>query len=54
MKILGAGIAGLTAAINLALEGYDVEVYEKRPEIGMQMKETPKCYPIGLQKNTIL
>jgi len=30
VKISGAGVSGLTAAINLAKHGYDVVVYEKR------------------------
>lgn len=34
IKILGAGISGLTAAINLAREGYDVEVHEKLSDVG--------------------
>ena len=29
IKILGAGISGLTAAINLAKAGYDAKVFEK-------------------------
>jgi flavin-dependent dehydrogenase len=33
-KILGAGPSGLTAAINLAKAGYDVDVYETRPDTG--------------------
>jgi len=32
--ISGAGIAGLTAAINLAKSGFDVEVYEKEKDVG--------------------
>ena len=36
IKILGAGISGLTAAINLAKAGYDVEVYEKNKDVGMR------------------
>jgi flavin-dependent dehydrogenase len=34
IKILGAGISGLTAAINLAKTGYKVDVFEKRSEVG--------------------
>lgn len=34
IKILGAGPAGLTAAINLSMAGYDVEVFEKNPDCG--------------------
>lgn len=36
LKILGAGPAGLTAAINLAREGYEVTVFEKEKECGMR------------------
>jgi flavin-dependent dehydrogenase len=34
MRILGAGISGLTAAINLAKAGYSVDVYEKNSDCG--------------------
>ncbi|HTX61376.1 MAG TPA: NAD(P)/FAD-dependent oxidoreductase [Methanobacterium sp.] len=34
VKILGAGPAGLSAAINLAKEGYLVEVFEKNSDVG--------------------
>lgn len=36
IKILGAGISGLTAAINLSRAGYKVEVFEKNPDCGMR------------------
>jgi flavin-dependent dehydrogenase len=36
IKILGAGPAGLTAAINLAKCNYDVIVYEKNPDVGLR------------------
>ncbi|OIO27385.1 MAG: hypothetical protein AUJ60_09240 [Nitrospirae bacterium CG1_02_44_142] len=36
IKILGAGISGLTAAINLAQYGYRVNVYEKNSDVGMR------------------
>jgi flavin-dependent dehydrogenase len=38
IKILGAGISGLTAAINLALRGFHVEIYERRGNVGSQSK----------------
>jgi len=34
IKILGAGLSGLTAALNLTRAGYDVEVFEKRNDCG--------------------
>ncbi|HUK84298.1 MAG TPA: NAD(P)-binding protein [Candidatus Acidoferrum sp.] len=34
--ILGAGLSGLTAAINLAKSGYTVDVYEKNKDVGMR------------------
>jgi flavin-dependent dehydrogenase len=34
IKILGAGISGLTAAINLAKGGFDVTVFEKASSVG--------------------
>tara|TARA_Y100000034_G_scaffold136123_1_gene210917 strand:+ start:56 stop:1111 length:1056 start_codon:yes stop_codon:yes gene_type:complete len=36
IKILGAGISGLSAAINLAKAGYDVKVYEKNSDCGQR------------------
>jgi len=45
VKILGAGLSGLTAAINLAKRGYKVEVYEKFPKIGDHYGENPQMLP---------
>jgi flavin-dependent dehydrogenase len=36
IRILGAGISGLTAATTLAKAGYEVEVYEKKRDVGMR------------------
>lgn len=38
VKILGAGPAGLSAAINLADEGFSVEVYERNKDVGVGVK----------------
>src|SRR5206468_13018927 len=42
--ILGAGVAGLSAAHELAERGFEVEVYEKRPrsEFGGKARSLPK------------
>lgn len=38
VRILGAGLSGLTAAINLAKAGREVVVHEKRASAGLQIK----------------
>lgn len=37
IKILGAGLSGLSAAINLAKAGKEVTVYEKNRDVGLHM-----------------
>ena len=39
VKILGGGIAGLTAAINLKRAGIDVEVYERKRFCGKYTRD---------------
>ena len=52
INIYGAGLSGLTAAINLAREGYDVTIYEKETRIGGSDKCNPAIHmtPIDFQK----
>jgi flavin-dependent dehydrogenase len=38
LTILGAGLSGLTSAINLARGGYDVDVYEKNKDVGTRFR----------------
>ncbi len=38
VKILGAGPAGLSAAINLAHNGYNVDIFEKNLDVGSSIK----------------
>ncbi|WP_440953310.1 NAD(P)/FAD-dependent oxidoreductase [Methanococcoides sp. FTZ1] len=38
IRIAGAGPSGLTAAINLAKAGYEVDVFEKAPDVGKHLK----------------
>ena len=37
--IIGAGVGGLTCAIELARQGYDVKVVERAPRPGGKMRE---------------
>lgn len=52
IKIIGAGLSGITAAINLALKGFKVEVYEKNPEVGIQIKENTQMLPNWFAKES--
>jgi flavin-dependent dehydrogenase len=38
IKILGAGLSGLTAAINLAIEGKEVEIFERKSDVGEHIR----------------
>ncbi|MBN2250608.1 MAG: phytoene desaturase [Candidatus Altiarchaeota archaeon] len=40
--VIGAGLGGVSAAISLALEGYDVDVYEKNSRIGGKLNVLKK------------
>ena len=52
IHIYGAGLSGLTAAINLAREGYDVTVYEKEERAGGFGKINPSVHmtPLHFEK----
>lgn len=43
--IIGGGVAGLTAAIDLAEEGYEVHLVEKTPTIGGKMAQLDRTFP---------
>ncbi|GAB4317701.1 MAG: H(2):CoB-CoM heterodisulfide ferredoxin reductase subunit HdrA [Promethearchaeota archaeon] len=43
--ILGAGIAGMNAALDLADQGYDVHLVEREPTIGGHMAQLDKTFP---------
>jgi len=54
IKIAGAGLAGLTAAINLAREGFKVEVHEKNSGIGEQYKENAQMLPNWFSREDVI
>lgn len=43
VKILGAGLAGMSAAVNLKLGGKEVEVFERKGDVGDQIKQNYQC-----------
>jgi len=54
IKILGAGVSGLTCAINLAKQGFEVEIYEKCSRIGEHYKENPQMLPNWFTKQDVI
>jgi heterodisulfide reductase subunit A len=43
--IVGAGIAGMNAALDIAKDGYEVYLVEKEPSIGGHMSQLDKTFP---------
>jgi heterodisulfide reductase subunit A len=43
--VIGGGVAGIQAALDLADNGYDVVLVEKRPSIGGAMAQLDKTFP---------
>jgi heterodisulfide reductase subunit A len=45
--VIGAGIAGLNAALSLANRGFEVHLVEREPEMGGLLRGTHRLYPTG-------
>ena len=43
--VIGGGVAGLTAAIDLAEQGFEVHLVEKSPTIGGKMAKLDRTFP---------
>jgi heterodisulfide reductase subunit A len=43
--VIGGGMIGMTAALNLANRGFEVELVEREPELGGMMLRLDKLYP---------
>ena len=52
--VLGAGIAGMRAALDLAQRGFEVYLVEKSPSIGGRMAQLHFLYPTGEQALEVL
>jgi heterodisulfide reductase subunit A len=45
--VIGGGMIGMTAALNLANRGFEVKLVEREPELGGMMLRLDKLYPTG-------
>ncbi len=45
VMVVGAGISGIQAALDLATTGYKVYLVEKSPSIGGKMAQLDKTFP---------
>jgi len=52
--VVGAGIAGITAALSLANQGFKVYLIEKEPELGGNLRRLHKLYPTMQDSSEIL
>ena len=43
--VIGGGVVGMGAALNLAAQGFEVHVVEKEPELGGTLRSVYKLYP---------
>jgi len=52
--IIGGGIAGMTAALSLADQGFRVHIVEKEPELGGMLRHLHKLYPTMRDASEVL
>jgi len=52
--VVGGGIAGMTAAINLARQGYETHLVEKEPQLGGLLRRLREIAPAGLDARAFL
>jgi heterodisulfide reductase subunit A2 len=52
--VLGGGIAGMTAALNLANQGFDVHLVEKEPELGGKLRHLDTVFPTDVKAKDLL
>ncbi|MEE9489782.1 MAG: FAD-dependent oxidoreductase, partial [Thermoplasmata archaeon] len=52
--VIGGGVSGMSAALSVAKQGFDVYLVEKEAELGGIVKELNKVYPTGEDAGEIL
>jgi heterodisulfide reductase subunit A len=45
--VIGGGVAGLSAALSLANQGFEVKLVERKPEMGGLLRDVHQLYPTG-------
>lgn len=52
--IIGGGIAGMNAAMNLANQGFHTTIIEKEPELGGNLRSLNKLFPSNVESSKLL
>lgn len=52
--VIGGGISGMTSAISLANQGFDVHLIEKKDKLGGMLNKLYKLYPTDVKPNDII
>jgi heterodisulfide reductase subunit A len=52
--VIGGGIAGMTAAANLARQGFETHLVEREPELGGTLRLLDRLWPSGLPAREVL
>ena len=52
--VIGGGIVGMEAALNLANQGFDVHLVEKEPELGGTLRSINKLFPINQEATKLI
>jgi heterodisulfide reductase subunit A len=52
--VIGGGITGMEAALNLANQGFDVHLVEKEPELGGTLRSINKLFPLNQEVDKII
>jgi len=52
--VIGGGIVGMEAALNLARQGFDVHLVEKEPELGGKLRSIHKLFPTNQEAKKLI
>jgi heterodisulfide reductase subunit A len=52
--VIGGGIAGMTAAANLARQGYQTHLVEREPALGGQLRKLDRLAPSGVEARQLI